>query len=280
MLANSGHEPAEAGLGVGQGTHTQEGFDDIGCIAHPGKPVVPVLVAADALGQRGTHRRSDGTGRREPQELQGKRGADYLGAKTGVAVQIIHPLVPFPVRAVNARIDLLQRRHRQHFILRRQKRDNLAVTRMQGEATADFAVIAVGDLGMLGITQHRHHRASVMHTPIRRAAQPRRAGTTAGTRLVDQVEGRHAFQTLYPPCQLRPWKSTGGTAVEGFGNQSGARGRAHACLQHVAAFAVRFSVRAPAARSGRRSAHLASGPTEGARPCRGRTTSQCCHRGR
>ncbi len=238
VAADRGRQPGERRLGLLGGADAQERLDGVGDVAHPGVAVVVVLVAADALGQRRRGRSGDRPGGREQQQLERQGAAPDLGGVQAVHLEVAAPLPPRPVGAVDARVDLGQRRQDQRLVGRGQQRQRRTRPRPGDEPRLDTAIVLHPPHHAVVGAERRDHAVDVQHVAVRARLAPRTGLVQPASRSQHDGERDAALQTLHALRQFAPRQAPGDAAVQRAGHPGAAGDGGEHLLQNVAVGAV------------------------------------------
>lgn len=184
-------QPAEETVGCEVVPHRHQGMQHQRRIAQPAKPIVPIALAAQALGQGAGRRRDDGTRRAEGQQLQDESARLHFAPIRALVAEGAGPVGPTAQRV------LQQRRRLRHQCVRRavaagQGRPGLAA-RFDGPTAAQN--VAARLRRQARRCAHVHRLLAAVRLPAcGRAAPACRPAPEIETRLACQLELDPAVQ--------------------------------------------------------------------------------------
>ena len=233
MVLQLHQQPTEGGLGLGLGAGREEGLNRVARIAQPGVAVVPVLVAAQTLGQGGGGGRGDGARRGIEQQLQRQGAADEVVAIQAGAVQSRRPVPPLLIRQIYAGVDLFDGGNDQRLVPSGDDGHRATLARADDDRSDNALVGPVARDAWIMHEQTKHPLdmedrvfADLGVIGIGRIAPPPQTHV--------QSERHLTFQAVDAPGQFAPRQPPGRAAVEAFGQAGAAGGRGEFRFQHIA----------------------------------------------
>ena len=167
----------------------------VGEVAHPREPVLPVLAAACALGERGRRRRRDGAGGSVDEELQGEGAALHVARPRAAVAELSRPQAPLVDGAIDASLHVSGHREVQRLAVGgrddQQVAGSLAGREAAGDRRTPVDVVGIGGVVVLAV-DGEGGRTHAQDAPIPHVLQPRPRGLQPGA-------GGHGPRELHRP---------------------------------------------------------------------------------
>ncbi len=199
----------------------------VGEVAHPREPVLPVLAAACALGERGRRRRRDGAGRSVDEELEGKGAALHVARPRTAVAELSRPQPPLVDGAVDASLHVSGHREVQRLAVggrdHQQVAGFLAGREAAGDRRTPVDVVGVGGAVALAVDGERG-RTHAQDATIAHVLEPRPRGLQPGAGGHGPRELHRPFHAVDAAGELGPREAAGDAGDHGVGD-AGATGR-------------------------------------------------------